>query len=393
VPDQHAKLSPSAAYRWFECSGSVAAQAGMPDDSNVYAREGTAAHSLGELSLTTGLSPDKYIGRVFDVPYRDKDGTEQVQSFTVDHDMAANVKVYTDYCRSVGSVMGAVTLVEQRVGLASVDPILAGVWGTSDFVVYDPKTKTLHVIDLKYGAGKAVDAEGNLQLRIYGLASWATFNDRFNVEHVVVTIVQPRVGEQAIKSASYTAVDMLDFMQEAIEAAERVRDEPQKRTAGSWCDWCKAKATCPTFAEGAMEVAKDEFAMVPAAQLTMDQILTLIDKATLLDDWIKGVRAYLHAEAMAGRTVPGHKLVPKRASRVYAAKEEEVIEKLGPKVADKKMLYEQPSLLSPAQMEKVVGKKAFAEANLTASVSSGYNLVRDTDARPGVSFNPADDFI
>lgn len=363
----------------------------MPDDSNPYAREGTAAHSLGELSLNTGLSPHKYIGKVFDVPYRDKDG-KQVQSFVVDADMAENVAVYTDYVRQIGSAMGARVLVEQRVGLASIDPTLQGVWGTSDAVVYDPNTRTLHVIDLKYGAGKAVDAKGNLQLRIYGLSTWATFGTKFNVEHIHVTIVQPRVGEQAIKTAEYTAAEMIDFAQDVIDAVERVNNDPQRRP-GPWCDWCKAKGTCREFADGAMAIAQDEFAMVPAAQLTMEQAIALVEKAELLEDWIKGVRAYLHAEAMAGRTVPGHKLVPKRASRVYTAKPEEIVAKLRDKVATESMLYEQPALLSPAQMEKVVGRKEFAKADLTASVSSGYNLVRDNDSRPGVTFNPADDFI
>ncbi len=391
MPTQHAKLSPSAAYRWFECQGSVSAQAGLPDDSNEYAREGTAAHELAELSLKTGLSPSKYLGRKIEVKYVDGDG-EHVQVFVVDQEMADHVAVYTDYVRERGSVMGARVMVEERVGLAAVDDTLNGVWGTADAVVYDPTTKTLHVIDLKYGRGKAVAAEGNLQLRIYGLATWATMQGRFDVQHIVVTIVQPRTGEVAVKSAEYTAADMIDFAQDVVEAVWRVENEPDVRHAGPWCDFCKV-ANCLARANAAMAVAQDEFALAPVQSITKEQAVELLDKAELLEDWIKGVRAWLHAEAMNGNTVPGYKLVPKRATRIYTAKPEEIVAKLRDKVATEAQLYEKPDLLSPAQMEKVVGKKAFKEADLTASVSSGYNLVRDTDSGPGVSIKPPDDFI
>ncbi len=391
MPTQHAKLSPSAAYRWFECQGSVSAQAGLPDSSNEYAREGTAAHELAELSLKTGLSPSKYLGRKIEVPYTDKDGP-QVQVFTVDQDMADHVAVYTDYVRQVGSAMGARVMIEERVGLAAIAEELNGVWGTADAVVYDPNTKTLHVIDLKYGRGKAVAAEGNLQLRIYGLATWATLGTRFAVERIHVTIVQPRTGELAVKTAEYTAADLIDFSQDVIDAVWRVENEPDVRHAGPWCDFCKV-ADCLARANAAMAVAQEEFALAPVQSLTKEQAVELLDKAELLEDWIKGVRAWLHSEAMSGNDVPGYKLVPKRATRVYTAKPEEIVAKLRDKVATEAQLYEKPDLLSPAQMEKVVGKKAFKEADLTVSVSSGYSLVRDTDSRPGISFNPADDFI
>lgn len=391
MPTQHAKLSPSAAYRWFECQGSVSAQAGLPDSSNEFAREGTAAHELAELSLKTGLSPGKYLGRKIEVPYTDDNGP-RVQVFTVDQEMADYVAVYTDYVRRVGSAMGARVMVEERVGLANVDETLNGVWGTADAVVYDPNTKTLHVIDLKYGRGKQVDAEGNLQLRIYGLATWATMQGRFDVRHIHVTIVQPRVGEIAVKTAEYTAADLIDFAQDVVEAVWRVENEPDVRHAGPWCDFCKV-ANCVTKTAKAMEVAQDEFALAPVQTITAEQAVQLLDKAELLEDWIKGIRAWLHAEAMGGRDVPGYKLVPKRSTRIYTAKPEEIVAKLRDKVATESQLYEEPGLLSPAQMEKVVGKKAFKEADLTVSVSSGYSLVRDKDSRPGISFNPADDFI
>ena len=48
----HAKLSPSAAYRWINCPGSVAlAEQCPPAPSSAYADEGTLAHAVAETKL------------------------------------------------------------------------------------------------------------------------------------------------------------------------------------------------------------------------------------------------------------------------------------------------------------------------------------------------------
>ena len=58
MPGPHAQVSPSAAYRWISCPGSVALCKGLPDDEgSVYAMEGTIAHHMAELILT-GQKPE-----------------------------------------------------------------------------------------------------------------------------------------------------------------------------------------------------------------------------------------------------------------------------------------------------------------------------------------------
>ena len=54
----HAKLSPSSAYRWIACPGSIRLSAGIPDTSSVFAEEGTAAHELCELCLRDRTDAD-----------------------------------------------------------------------------------------------------------------------------------------------------------------------------------------------------------------------------------------------------------------------------------------------------------------------------------------------
>lgn len=387
----HAKLSPSSAYRWFVCSGSVRETAGMPDNSSVYAREGTAAHSLAERCLKSGTAARAWLGEPIEVPFAGSDGSEHTDIFAVTVNMAEAVQVYLDLCRELGSQPGATVLVEEQVGLGAIDPVLEPVWGTSDCTIYTPHDFTLYTIDYKHGAGVVVSVDDNKQTKIYGLAAWATFHAKFKVKRIVTIIVQPRAGGEPIRRAEYDAATLLDFAQDVVEAVQRTEAPDAPLVPGSHCEFCKLNGQCRAQASKAMEVAKDEFALTPPQQLTIDQCVAILDKAETFEEWIKGVRQFLHEAAERGENVPGYKLVPKRATRKWAVPEKEVVASLAPLVASDDELFSK-ELLSPAQMEKVVGKKNLP-ADLIASVSSGYNLVKDTDNRPAVTLHPGDDFI
>jgi hypothetical protein len=61
----HARLSPSGAYRWTECTASPGASDGLPNDGTEAARVGTVCHQIQEECL---LDPSRdlmsYLGRV-----------------------------------------------------------------------------------------------------------------------------------------------------------------------------------------------------------------------------------------------------------------------------------------------------------------------------------------
>lgn len=396
----HAKLSPSSAYRWFVCPGSVRETAHLPDDSNKYARLGTAAHTLGERCLKTGSNADKWIGTVqgrIAVDY-EQDGRKYREFYEVDEEMAEAVQVYLDYVRPLASRQDARLLIEERVGLAKIDEWLSGIWGTSDAIIYDAETKTLYVVDYKHGQGKVVDVEGNLQLMIYALAAWATFNEKFEVEHVVCTIVQPRAEGEQIKSIEYSAIDLLDFVQDCLDAVWRVEQPDAPLVPGSHCDFCKIKGNCPARREQALVEAQDEFNVPAISGLnvvqTANAVTEIANKIGPLVDWLKDAREWLHGQAMKGEKIPGKKLVANRGTRKWAVSDAEVIEMLSPLVALDDDLYVPRELLSPAQMEKTLGKGGKKEVDkLTKMVSSGYILVDEDDKRPEATVHPGDDFI
>jgi hypothetical protein len=78
-------------------------------------------------------------------------------------------------------------LLEQRLPTGIPD-----CWGTSDAVIVSPDA--VEVCDFKYGLGVRVDAEGNPQIRLYGVGALEAYGDLLGDVHTVrLHIFQPRL--------------------------------------------------------------------------------------------------------------------------------------------------------------------------------------------------------
>lgn len=370
----HASFGASGAHRWLVCAASVPLSVGMPDTTNEHAAEGTAAHELGEMALRSGKDCDTYLGMVLHV-----EGFE----FEVDDDMAANVQIYVDHVRNLGGELA----IEHRFDLSKIRPPVP-MFGTADAVVYNPGEFVLEVIDLKYGRGKVVDVNDNPQLKYYGLGALLAMKPGTPVDVVRLTVVQPRAGNGAVRSVDIAPEALLDYALDIIEAAKRALGPDPEATPGDHCRWCKAAGVCPALRGQALTVAQDEFGALPNPNdLTPAQLAEILDKADIIEEWLRAFRGHVYRQVESGVEVPGLKLVPKRAMRKWVGKEADIEAQLIEAGAVKDDLYKK-ELISPAQAEKLVGKKNLPQG-LIAAVSSGYNLVRDSDSRPGVEMLPA----
>lgn len=406
----HAKLAPSASHRWIECPGSVRLSEGIESKSSVYAAEGTAAHELAAHCLDTGADAEAYAERVIDIA---GDGPATIflmpgsplvegQRFIVDEEMIESVQLYLDYVRERVAVAGdGYELdVEQRLDMRHVHP---EIWGTGDTVLYSLQNATLEIVDLKYGKGVSVDVEANPQLLTYALGAVRRYHNR-GVDTVRVTVVQPRAphADGPVRTYEIDVLDVMDFELDLIDHAKATEAPDAPLAAGEWCRFCPALPTCPTARERALAAALAEFApqdgaptLMKPEQLTDEQLADVLGEADMLNTWIKSVQQHAHDQATAGRCPPGYKLVAKRATRKWKLEEDEVRAKLlvDFDLTEEEILTE-PSLKSPAQVEKVTGKKGFGaiEGELVAKVSSGTNLVPVTDSRPAVKAEGLEDF-
>lgn len=354
----HAKLSPSAAERWMTCPGSVKLSEGVENKSSAYADEGTLAHSIAELIL-------------------------RGQAHSATPEMVANVKVYTDYvydlCHSWGD---AEWFLEKQVKVSN------DLWGTADAIVWRPEGHHLHVVDLKYGAGVAVEVGGNLQLKIYALAALLTMG--FPATRVTTTIVQPRCPHRdgPIRSETFSVVDLIDFQADLDKAVQDVHFtftkndlEPFLVPSEKGCRWCPASFKCPKLRQIAQERAKQVFA--PGQDYDPASLAETLDYLPILEGWIKNVREFAYREAEQGRTTPGYKLVQKVGRRKWID-EIEAAATLSA-IIDQDDLYSKPELISPAAAEKLLAKTdRDVLAELTIVESSGHTLVHETDKRPAI---------
>lgn len=386
----HSRTGASSMYRWSVCPGSVKLSEGIHAPESTYAEEGSDAHTLAAYCLVRNVEPGECVGQR--VAYEGR-------IIDVTADMAEAVAVYVDHCRE-DSKPGDVDYTEHQFDLSAVHP---GCFGTCDRVTWRPRESLLIVRDYKHGAGIPVypvtfDKEGkprvNPQLAYYGLGALLTLNLPARI--VRLEVVQPRCETpdgNPVKHYDIDAIDLVDFRTDLKNYALATEAPDAPLVPGDHCRFCPAAAmACPAIKKKAQEVARMEFSSAPLAPKYDPQQLRLaLDSIPVMEAWIKNVREFAYAEAEAGRTPPGYKLVAKRATRKWIDEDDasgDLRNALGVHVD----IYKPRELLSPAQIEKIKGVKKGQFDHLTAKESSGHTLAPLDDDRPAVRVSAKDDF-
>lgn len=318
MPSQHATLSPSASSRWISCPASIRMEELVPkderDEESPYAREGTIAHELCEIEA--GLS----FGLIDGATYLERRGRWFAEEFSpmgypdgTLADMEAHVEAYVDllherFARRPNSVI----LLEQRLFSG-----IEGCWGTSDAVIVS--TSHVEIVDFKYGAGVPVSAEGNSQLRIYGLGALDTYGDLLGeAEEICMTVHQPRLGARSTETM--TPDDLRAWREEIVRPAAEETAEPDARFGPSEtaCRWCPAAGLCRARVEAA---TMEDFGPVTDAKadpveprqpdlITAEEMGAVLDRLPQIKSWLTAVEAAaLEMAYTRGEHIPGYKVV------------------------------------------------------------------------------------
>ena len=378
MPDKHSSLSPSASTRWLACPPSVQLEKQFPDKGSEFAAEGTYAHAMGEYILR----------RVIDeVDYPDNLVDFDTSSEFFSESMVEYVRMYTDACIEKMNAAkkadpDAACLVEQELHFDSIAP---GGFGTGDMVII--ADGMLEIVDLKYGKGVAVEAEGNTQLQLYALGAIETFGYLYDFDKVKMTIVQPRLG--GISEQTMTVKALNTWGKKVKKIAKLAIEGKGDFCAGEHCRFCKAAPRCKALADYNLELARLEFK--DATLLTDDEIADVLKRVDDLKHYADMIAKYALDEAVAGRHKwPGFKLVEGRSRRVY--RDTEAIMQLLSKQG-----YSPDNFLKPAEligvtdMTKLLTKKRFEEllGNYIEKPQGTPTLVPAEDKRP--EFIPGQD--
>lgn len=376
----HSGIGASSASRWMACPGSVKLSLTAPPQvPSQYAAEGTVAHAIAEHCLKKKESPLHFIGNRVQ-----QDGFW----FDVSEEMVDAVSVYLDTIwKDYKEMLPAELLIENAFDLSEVFP---GMFGTNDAIIYQHFGK-LRVYDYKHGAGVAVEVEENKQLMYYALGA-LLLGDYDDIELVVV---QPRAMHKdgPVRRWATTGKRIYQFAEELKEAAVLTTKNNAPLNPGDHCRWCPALSFCPAVRGKLEETAMADFAQPLAMPtpdvMTPDQIRKALNFAGAIDEWVRAVQAFAQEQAQRGLAIPGYKLVKKRANRQWIDEkkvEEAFSIEYGDEVFNKK-------LKSPAQMEKLIGKKGKASVDVFTEIpETGSVLVPEDDPRPAVGVDAQLDF-
>jgi hypothetical protein len=409
----HSLHAPSGSAKRIRCAGALAMEHDLPDETSLYAAEGTAAHTLASDCLDTGTMARDHLGRVLEA--------DDFQ-FTVDEAVADPVQAYVDAVLRCASVPGAELFVERRLDFSAAIGI-EGQTGTGDAVIIIPGELQVH--DLKFGEGVKVDAmerwrdsvsdtvrDGpNSQLAWYALGAVEEYELSHDFDHVRLFIHQPRLGH--VSEYSCTVAELRDWCalhgrpreQLAHANFERYGQLPQPQrgaellAAGQLtpgekqCQFCKAKATCPALVKLVADQVASDYENLTEAPDALENVsppvagaLPTAEYLELVEDWARAARAEIERRLMAGTPVPGWKLVEgKKPSRDWA--DEKAAEAAMKKARLKFDEMYISKLASPPQIEKRLKKSrprlwARFQSLITQPSRGRPSVAPESDPRP-----------
>ena len=341
----HAVLSASSSARWLKCPPSAAAALLYENADTAYTREGTLAHEVAEFFV--GLNPETVSDNLL-ADFKMWMGSDEVTM-----EMLQCAAEYRDYIHELIHDENAVVLLEQRVDFS---PWVPDGFGTCDCLII--QGNRMDVIDYKFGQGVAVSAVENSQMRLYALGALHDFGDIYEIQEVGMHIFQPRMNNtsvDAMLSMGLLAWGEEDVKPTALLAAEGKGDA----CAGEHCRFCPHAGVCPTLSAECLRVVNlhDGTAVVPTMAPWM--VADVLRQEPMISSWLKAVKDRALAAMLDGEEIPGYKVVEGRGSRDWSD-ESEVFTALYAAEFTREDVTK-TELLSPAAMEKAIGKKRVAE--------------------------------
>ncbi len=335
----HALLSASSAHRWLSCPASAVAAEAYPEQDTEFTREGTLAHEVAEATVRAAIE-------------------SKPLNFTVPEGLTTEMlncaDEYRDYILEQRKEADAVVLLEQRVDFS---PWVPDGFGTADCIII--QGDTMDVIDYKYGQGVAVYATDNPQMKLYGLGALNDYGFAFNVQKVRLHIFQPRINNISVDEL--TVDDLMTWAEKTVKPiAEKAAKGKGGYNAGAWCKFCPHAGRCKTLTKTCTEYVETHSLRVAVPVLAPHEVAEVLAMEPLVSLWLKRVKDQAMTTLMNGGEVPGYKIVEgKQGNRKWTA-DFQVLEALKAAGYSQEEITK-TELLSPAAMDKAIGKKKVAE--------------------------------
>lgn len=372
----HALLGASSAHRWLICPPIARLEEQFKDRGSSFAEEGTAAHELAELALA------KRFKLLATRSVNAKLKKFRSENSYYDQSMEDYVEAYCDLVEErVNHYQDAVIELEQKVDFTKWVP--EG-FGTSDVVVL--ADNTIEIIDLKYGKGVPVDAYLNPQLMLYALGAVDKYDIIYEFETVRMTIVQPRLDN--VSTFEIDKEELLYWADNYVapRAAQAWEGTGEWTITDDVVKFSKVRAQLRLRAERNFSLV-DKYELKESPLLTNEEIAEILDRAPEIKKWLDHVEQYALNKALTeGEEFPGWKVVAGRSNRKISD-EESLLFLLEAEGFDDDEILKPRALQAIGQLEKVVGKKKFAElaSDFIVKPEGKPVLVTEKDKRPALN--------
>ncbi|MDE2040717.1 MAG: DUF2800 domain-containing protein [Elusimicrobia bacterium] len=415
---KHSPYGGSSASRFMACPGSVAlSERAPPETPSPYAEEGTFAHAVAaDLLASQERTGQVLLGAQF--KFEDH-GEEKAREVTPE--IVAAVEVYLDAVWEEFDLdLNSEIEVEQGFALDIEAAEPGEVFGTNDALVYSPARRKLTIFDYKHGAGVAVSAEDNTQLKFYAIGAMQGHPD-WDVREIELVIVQPRAFSatgEGVKRWSLPMAEVIEFPYELNKAVGACKQEIANLSAhgrvsghalrtGDHCRWCPAATICTAREQEFVKAVREDFAGVDLigaepvtkdlkpAELDYDHMAQIVAAYDRLGAWVNSLKTAMDEHLLAGGIIKGWKVVEAVSRRKWVAADQEVAEYLELMYGVPAQEVRPPSLVTITEAKKLlkahVPKDQYAEAErdltlrFTIMESKGLTTAPESDRRAAIS--------
>lgn len=278
---QHSIVPPSGAPFFVACALWILGKEDYEDKETELSRQGEAAHFVIESVVNSWLVQGaSIITSLSQLPERAPNGVY------LDQYMMDGAQMFTNYVLKLCNELGCLrsVRVEETINIPSIHPKC---FGTPDLWFYDANTKTLYVIDYKYGFVLVLSyyqhtcyAEGIIKL--YNL----------DVETIVLTTVQPRspTPRGLIRSKTLNRKSFDDDVNMIRGKVLESFSPDRSGTAGNHCFNCVMRSDCEVFNASTMNaltvVGQTNFEQPDGEQLGI-RIKELRQAQAIIDSMLK----------------------------------------------------------------------------------------------------------
>jgi hypothetical protein len=322
---KHAVYGGSSYKRWKNCPGSINLIRSVPErPAGAAAREGSKAHALAEYCLRHDIQDARDVIKMNPQPRWE-------YAPWYDTDMVEAVNVYLGVIYSLRKAYpSAREWIEVKVHPS--EKYHAECYGSMDYGMYHEETGTLKIVDYKNGRIE-VDPEENDQELFYAAAAV-----RDCVKHdkpltsVELIIVQPNIPNadvmDTVKRWVTSPERLLRVPAEIDQAILRTKSPSAPFVSGDWCAFCPAGAVCEAFRASVLEEVHltyadllepdfNMFVKAPTEELSVEELARLIVSVKSVKAWCDAVSDLAFHNALAGKKIPGYKLVEKSGKRKW----------------------------------------------------------------------------